>query len=269
LSPKATTVALTVAGSDSSGGAGLQADLKTFGALGVWGVSAVTAVTAQNAQGVGAVHVVPGWMVRAQIEAVAAQSRPAAAKTGMLATAEVVESVAAAVADLRLSPLVIDPVLAASQGGRLLEPDGVRAMKDLLLPMCAVLTPNLDEAEMLLGQSVTEVADMPGAAAGLGALGPGTVLLKGGHLRGERSPDLLWYEGTATWLDGPRILTDRTHGTGCTLSAAITAYLAAGLAVPEACTKGKDFVTRAIADGVEIGPGPGAVNPLWNWGKPS
>ncbi len=261
-------MALTVAGSDSSGGAGVQADLKTFGALGVWGLSAVTAVTAQNARGVAAVHAVPGWMVRAQIDAVAGESRPAAIKTGMLATAEIVETVAAAVADLRLTPLVVDPVLTASQGGSLLEPDGIRAIKNLLLPMCDVLTPNLSEAEVFLGQRVTEVADMPDAAAALAALGPGAVLLKGGHLRGERSPDLLWFGGTAIWLEGPRLVTDHTHGTGCTLSAAIAAYLAVGLPVPEACSKGKAFVTGAIAGGFGIGSGPGPVDPLWNWGKP-
>jgi hydroxymethylpyrimidine/phosphomethylpyrimidine kinase len=243
--------------------------MKTFAALGVWGLSAVTAVTAQNAHGVVAVHAVPGWMVRAQIDAVAGESRPAAVKTGMLATPEIVESVAGAVADLRLTPLVIDPVLAASQGGQLLEPDGMRAIKDLLLPMCDVLTPNLSEAEALLGQRVTEPEDMPDAAAALGALGPGAVLLKGGHLRGERSPDLLWFGGTATWLEGSRLVTDHTHGTGCTLSAAIAAYLASGLPMPEACSKGKAFVTGAIAGGFQIGSGPGAVDPLWNWGKPS
>jgi hydroxymethylpyrimidine/phosphomethylpyrimidine kinase len=262
-------VALTVAGSDSRGGAGIQADLKTFAALGVWGLSAVTAVTAQNAHGVVAVHAVPGWMVRAQIDAVAGESKPAAVKTGMLATAEIVESVAGAVVDLQLAPLVVDPVLVASQGGQLLEPDGMRAIRSLLLPMCDVLTPNLSEAEALLGQRVTEAAEMPDAAAALGALGPGAVLLKGGHLRGDRSPDLLWFGGTATWLEGPRIVTDHTHGTGCTLSAAIAVYLAAGLPVPEACSRSKAFVTGAIAGGFGIGSGPGSVDPLWNWGKPS
>jgi hydroxymethylpyrimidine/phosphomethylpyrimidine kinase len=269
LSRKLTAVALTVAGTDSSGGAGVQADLATFRALGVWGVCAVTAVTAQNSRGVAAVHPVPAPVVRAQIDAVVDDTRPAAVKTGMLATAELVESIATALADLRLSPLVVDPVLGASQGGRLLDPDGLRVMTDLLLPLCTVFTPNLPEAEVLLGHPVRKAEEMPDAAAALGSLGPRAVLIKGGHLSGERSPDLLWCDGAATWLDGPRIDTHDTHGTGCTLSAAITAYLAVGLAVPDACAKGKAFVSAAIAGGLAIGPGPGPVDALWNWGKPS
>jgi hydroxymethylpyrimidine kinase/phosphomethylpyrimidine kinase len=261
LSRTPSAVALTVAGTDSSGGAGIQADLRTFGALGVWGVCAVTAVTAQNSRGVAGVHTLPPAMVRAQIDAVANDARPGAIKTGMLATADIVRSVAGVVAERRLFPLVVDPVLSASQGGRLLDPAGLQAMRDLLLPLCTVLTPNLLEAEALLGHPVTEAHDMPDAAAALGQLGPRAVLIKGGHLRSERSPDLLWF-------DGARINTANTHGTGCTLSAAITAYLATGLAVPAACSKGKAFVTGAIAAGLKIGTGPGPVDPLWNWGKP-
>jgi len=247
----------------------VQADLTAFRALGVWGVCAVTAVTAQNSRGVAAVHPVPAPVVRAQIDAIVADTRPAAVKTGMLATADLVKSIATAVADLRLFPLVIDPVLGASQGGRLLDPDGPQAMKDLLLPLCTVLTPNLPEAEVLLGYPVRRAEEMPAAAEALGNLGPQAVLIKGGHLRSERSPDLLWCDGAATWLEGSRIDTPNTRGTGCTLSAAIAAYLAAGLAVPEACAKGKAFVTGAIAGGFGIGPGPGPVDALWNWGKPS
>jgi hydroxymethylpyrimidine/phosphomethylpyrimidine kinase len=269
LSRRPAAVALTVAGSDSSGGAGVQADLKTFGAIGVWGLSAVTAVTAQNSGGVAAVHLLPGSMVKAQIDAVVADTTPGAVKTGMLATREIVEAVAAAIADGHLAPLVVDPVLAASQGGRLLDPDGLTVMKELLLPMCAVLTPNLPEAELLLGRSVSEVEQMPDAAAALSEYGPRAVLLKGGHLRGDRSPDLLWRDGQATWLDGPRIVTAATHGTGCTLSAALTGYLATGLPLLEACKKAKAFVTAAIAGGIQLGPGPGCVDALWNWGKPS
>ena len=264
-----TCVALTVAGSDSSGGAGVQADLKTFGAIGVWGVCAVTAVTAQNGRGVAAVHLLPGSMVREQIDVVVADTRPAALKTGMLATSEIVEAVAAAIAEAQLSPLVVDPVVAASGGGRLLDPDGLTALKELLLPMCALLTPNLPEAELLLGRSISGVGQMPDAAAALSEYGPRAVFLKGGHLGGDRSPDLLWCDGQATWLDGPRIPTSATHGTGCTLSAALTAYLATGLPLFEACEKAKAFVTAAIAGGVQMGPGPGSVDALWNWGKPS
>jgi hydroxymethylpyrimidine/phosphomethylpyrimidine kinase len=269
LSRSPATVALTVAGSDSSGGAGVQADLKTFGALGVWGVCAITAVTAQNSGGVVAVHLLPGSMVKAQIDAVVADSIPGAVKTGMLGSRGIVEAVAAAISDGHLSPVVVDPVVAASQGGRLLDPDALAVMKELLLPLCAVLTPNIPEAELLLGRSVSEVEQMPDAAAALSEYGPRAVLLKGGHLGGERSPDLLWCEGEATWLDGPRIGTAATHGTGCTLSAALTAYLATGLPLQEACEKAKAFVTAAIAGGIQLGPGPGSVDALWNWGKPS
>jgi hydroxymethylpyrimidine/phosphomethylpyrimidine kinase len=266
---KVTAVALTVAGTDSSGGAGVQADLQTFAALGVWGVCAVTAVTAQNSRGVVAVHTVPAATVIAQIDAVATETPPGAVKTGMLATAEIIGSVASALTDLKLLPLVVDPVLAASQGGRLLDPDGLHALTNLLLPLCTVVTPNLPEAEALLGRPVRESHHMPAAAAAISELGPRAVLIKGGHLHGERSPDLLWFDGSATWLDGPRIETTNTHGTGCTLSAAITAYLAAGLSIPEACSQAKAFVTGAIAGGLEMGPGPGPVDALWNWGKPS
>ena len=262
-------VALTVAGSDSSGGAGIQADLKTFGAFGVWGTCAVTAVTAQNTAGVLEVHVLPASMVRAQFDAVAADIRPAAVKTGMLATAAIVESVAAAVAHHGLSQLVVDPVLAASQGGRLLAPDGLGVMKDRLFPLCAVLTPNIPEAEALLMEGPIAVDDMPDAAAALAAMGPRAVLLKGGHLAGDLSRDLLWCDGVTSWLEAPRIDSRNTHGTGCTLAAAITARLAAGTPIPQACEAAKVFVTRAIAAGLALGEGPGSVDPSRALGDPS
>lgn len=259
-------VALTVAGSDSSGGAGVQADLKTFSAFGVWGACAVTAVTAQNTAAVVEMFVLPAAMVRAQFDAVADDMRPTAVKTGMLATAEIVESVAAAVAHHGVSNLVVDPVMAASLGAQLLDHDAVRVMKEQLLPLCALLTPNIPEAEALLGGSPIEAGDMPEAAAALAAMGPRAVLLKGGHLKGDVARDLLWFEGATTWLDAPRIDTGDTHGTGCTLSAAITAQVAAGIPIPKACAAAKAFVTRAIAGGFGLGGGPGPVDPSWALG---
>ncbi len=256
-------VALTVAGSDSSGGAGLQADLKTFAAFGVWGTCAVTAVTAQNTAGVVEVFALSAALVRAQFDAIATDMRPKAVKTGMLATADIVESVAAAVVDHGVSNLVVDPVLAASQGAQLLDPDAINVMKERLFPLCALLTPNIPEAERLLGGDAIAADDMLRAAVALAAMGPRAVLLKGGHLKGETARDLLWFDGVSTWLGAPRIDTGDTHGTGCTLSAAITAQLATGIPIPEACAAAKAFVTQAIAGGFGLGRGPGPVDPNW------
>jgi hydroxymethylpyrimidine/phosphomethylpyrimidine kinase len=259
----AATVALTIAGSDSGGGAGIQADLKTFEAFGVWGTSALTGVTAQNTLGVHDALVLPGRLVRAQIDAVVDDIGVRATKTGMLGSPEIVEVVAAAVTDHRLAPLVVDPVLVTSHGDLLLEPDAIGVLRDALVPLATVLTPNLPEAEALLGQAVRGVDDMEAAAAGLGALGAEAVLLKGGHLAGDRAPDLLWHEGHVEWLDAPRLATPNTHGTGCTLSAAICALLARGEDLPEACRRAKAFVRAAIAGGLGLGRGVGPVNPGW------
>ncbi|MGH9057818.1 MAG: bifunctional hydroxymethylpyrimidine kinase/phosphomethylpyrimidine kinase [Acidimicrobiales bacterium] len=256
-------VALTIAGSDSGGGAGIQADLKTFEAFGVWGTSAITAVTAQSTVGVRDVLVLPPALVRAQIDAVAGDLAPSAAKTGMLGSAEVVEAVARSVEEHRLFPLVVDPVLVTSLGEPLLAEGAVGVMREVLLPLATVLTPNLPEAEVLLGRSIAGVEDFTSAAGELAALGPPAVLLKGGHLAGERSPDLLWREEEIEWLDAPRIPGRHTHGTGCTLSAAICALLAAGHPLAEACAEAKRFVGRAIAGGLDIGHGTGPVNPGW------
>ncbi|MGH9115804.1 MAG: bifunctional hydroxymethylpyrimidine kinase/phosphomethylpyrimidine kinase [Acidimicrobiales bacterium] len=256
-------VALTIAGSDSGGGAGIQADLKTFEAFGVWGTSAITAVTAQSTVGVRDVLVLPAPLVRAQIDAVAVDLAPAAAKTGMLGSAEVVEAVARSVEEHRLSLLVVDPVLVSSLGEPLLAEDAVRALREVLLPLATVLTPNLPEAEVLLGTSIAGVKDFAPAAEALAALGPAAVLLKGGHLGGDRSPDLLWRDGEVEWLDAPRIPGRHTHGTGCTLSAAICALLAGGRELGEACAEAKRFVAGAIAGGLDIGRGAGPVNPGW------
>ena len=256
-------VALTIAGSDSGGGAGIQADLKTFEAFGVWGTSAITGVTAQNTLGVHDSLVLPPSLVRAQIDAVVDDLGVAAAKTGMLGSAAVIEAVAEAVRDHRLNPLVVDPVLVTSHGDLLLEADAIGVLRLALLPLAAVITPNLPEAEALLDRPIEGVAAMEEAAAELASFGSAAVLLKGGHLGGTRSPDILWQDGQPYWLDGPRRHARHTHGTGCTLSAAICAQLALGEALAPACTRAKEFVTAAIAAGVEVGQGVGPVNPGW------
>jgi hydroxymethylpyrimidine/phosphomethylpyrimidine kinase len=260
-------VALTIAGSDSGGGAGIQADLKTFEALGVWGTCALTGVTAQNTVGVHDALVLPPALVRSQIDAVVDDLGVAATKTGMLGSAAVIEAVVAAVSDHGLAPLVVDPVLVTSHGDLLLEPDAMGVLRRLLLPLAAVVTPNIPEAEALLSRPIPEMAAMEDAARELASFGPGAVLLKGGHLQGPRSPDVLWHEGRARWLDGPRQPARHTHGTGCTLSAAICAHLAAGQSLPAACVAAKAFVTGAIAAGVNVGRGVGPVNPGWRAGS--
>jgi hydroxymethylpyrimidine/phosphomethylpyrimidine kinase len=272
-------VALTVAGTDSGGGAGIAADLKTFAAHGVWGTCAVTAVTAQNTVGVGAVEVLRPAIVTAQIGAVAGDIGVRAVKTGMLGDAGVVEAVAAAVEEWDLHPLVVDPVAVASAGGTLLSAGGVDALRRTVLPLADLVTPNLAEAAALAGLDdvPADAAAMERAAAGVLDLGPRAVLVTGGHLAGPESPDLLMWRGdgenvrtvagdspgqvSKRWLRGRRIDARHTHGTGCVLSAAITARLARGDDLVRAVEGAKAFVTAAIAAGVALGAGPGAVNP--------
>jgi len=258
-------VVLTIAGTDSAGGAGVAADLKTFEAHGLWGAVAVTAVTAQNTLGVHAVEAVSPELLRVQIGAVASDLGVAAAKTGMLATAEVAEAVVEAVRDFGVMPLVVDPVLLSSTGDRLLSPDGLAVVRDHLLVLATVVTPNLAEAAALTGREVVDRAGMADAARAIIDLGPTAVLVTGGHLAGEASsPDcLLEAGGEPVWLDGPRIPSRHTHGTGCVLSAAICAELARGMDPADACVAAKHFVARAIANGVDLGSGPGAVDPGW------
>jgi hydroxymethylpyrimidine/phosphomethylpyrimidine kinase len=257
------SVALTIAGSDSGGGAGIQADLKTFEVFGVWGTSALTGVTAQNTVGVAEALVLPPPLVRAQIEAVATDIGVSAAKTGMLGSAAVIEAVAAAVTDFELRPLVVDPVLVTSHGELLLERGAVDVLRRALLPLAALATPNLPEAEALVGHSIEGTAGMVRAAEELAESGLGAVLVKGGHLGGDRSPDLLWVDGAIEWFDGARLPGRYNHGTGCTLSAAICAQLARGVALSPACAVAKKFVAGAITDGVPVGRGVGPVNPGW------
>jgi len=256
-------VALTIAGTDSGGGAGVAADLKVFEAHGVWGTCAVTAVTAQNTVGVHAVAVVPTEVVVAQIEAVAGDIGVDAAKTGMLATAELAAAVAAAVRRFGLAPLVVDPVLVSKHGDSLLADDAVAAVREHLLPVATVVTPNLPEAARLVGFPVEDRRAMEAAAHELVRLGAGSALVKGGHLRGPTSPDCLVVAGGSApvWIVGQRLPGRHTHGTGCVLSAALCAGLARGATVVDAAHAAAAFVRRAIAAGLELGAGVGPVKP--------
>jgi hydroxymethylpyrimidine/phosphomethylpyrimidine kinase len=258
--------ALTIAGSDSGGGAGIQADLKTFMALGCHGMSAITALTAQNTVEVAGIHSVPSEFVVAQIDAVATDIGVDAAKTGMLATAEITEAVAGAIRAHGIERLVVDPVFVSKSRDHLLAPDAVSALRDRILPLALVVTPNLYEAGGLLGREVVTLADMAEAAADLHALGSRSVLVKGGHLPGERAVDVFFDGRDVIEIDGPRFDTEDTHGTGCVLSAAIAARLAHGDDLIEAVRFGKGFVAGAIERGLRIGKGYGPVNPAWRTG---
>ncbi|HEX7049259.1 MAG TPA: bifunctional hydroxymethylpyrimidine kinase/phosphomethylpyrimidine kinase [Longimicrobiales bacterium] len=253
-------IALTIAGSDSGGGAGIQADLKTFHAFGVFGTSAVTALTAQNTRGVTAVHAAPPAIVRAQIHAVATDLRPAACKTGMLANARLVETVAAAIREESLENYVLDPVMVATTGARLLDPDAEAALAGMLLPLCAVVTPNLHEAAILGGRPVRDEAGMRATAELLVEKGARAALIKGGHLEGDDVVDVLFDGHEFRSWRRPRIRTRSTHGTGCTLSAAITAGLAHGRPLHRAIEDALDFVHRAIAGAPGLGSGHGPLN---------
>lgn len=253
-------MALTIAGSDSGGGAGIQADLKTFHAFGVFGTSAITAVTVQNTLGVQGVHAIPADTVRAQIHAVATDLSPLACKTGMLATAELVRVVADAIREHALPNFVLDPVMVSTSGDRLLAEGAQDAIMMDLMPLCTVITPNLDEASIMLGYGIVDAGDMERAARDLGSRGARAVLLKGGHLRGDRVIDVLYDGNTCHAFQGERIDTRHTHGTGCTLSAAIAAGLANGDTLHEAVTAALDYVHDAIVHAPNLGRGSGPLN---------
>jgi hydroxymethylpyrimidine/phosphomethylpyrimidine kinase len=255
--------ALTIAGSDSGGGAGIQADLKTFSALGVFGTSAITAVTVQNTRGVSGYQELSPQVVADQIRAVVTDIGADAGKTGMLASAAIVEAVADAVAEVGLTNLVVDPVFVSKHGHPLLQEEAVDALRSRILPLAAIVTPNLPEAAGLAGFAVQGREDMRRAAEAILALGPGAVLVKGGHLADEAADDLYLTGDDETWIRGERIDTKHTHGTGCVLSAAIAAHLARGEPLPTAVRKAKAFVTEAIRGALALGEGIGPVNPLW------
>ncbi len=255
-------IALTIAGSDSGGGAGIQADLKTFHHFRVFGTSAITAVTAQNTRGVQGWVAVPVAMIEAQIDAVAGDLRPAATKTGMLADASIVEAVAAAVRRHALAPLVVDPVMVSASGESLLERDAVTALRERLIPLATLVTPNLDEAEILVAETVRDLEAMERAGRVLVARGATAALIKGGHLVGDAAIDVLVHGDRVRVFTHPRLDTRHTHGTGCTLSSAITALLALGNALDSAVEQSIDWVHRAIASAPALGGGHG---PLDHW----
>lgn len=258
--PAAIPVALTIAGSDSGGGAGIQADLKTFHAFGVFGTSAVTAITVQNTLGVSAVHAIPLDIVTGQIAAVVTDLHPAACKSGMLATRALVSTVAAAIDAHALTRYVLDPVMAATSGDRLLDEDAEDAVRRELVPLALLVTPNLDEASILTGFTVDDTASMERAAYALVNAGARAALIKGGHLRGTEVIDVL-YDGTELRIyRRPRLQTRNTHGTGCTLSAAVAAGLARGNALVSAVEHALDFVHRAMASAPNLGAGNGPLN---------
>jgi len=260
MSTPSLPIALTIAGSDSGGGAGIQADLKTFHQFGVFGTSAVTAITAQNTLGVQAIHPIPVETVRAQIDAIAQDLRPAGLKSGMLATKELVEVIAQAIQEYGLDRYVMDPVMVATSGDRLLDQDAEAALTSSLLPLATLVTPNLREARILTGLPIRDQAGMREAARALVDMGAGAALIKGGHLEEGEITDLL-YDGLAEYSwSRPRIDTDQTHGTGCTLSAAVAACLARGMELAQAVDLGVDFIARAIAQAPGLGQGNGPVN---------
>ncbi len=255
--------ALTIAGSDSGGGAGIQADLKTFLACRVHGMSAITAVTVQNSLGVQGFYELPPHAVAEQIESVVSDIGVDAAKTGMLASAAIIEAVAATVRRLGIPAFVVDPVAASQHGDPLLRPDAIDALRELILPLATVVTPNLGEIELLTGVTVESTTDMRRAADAMLALGPKWALIKGGHLDGPLAIDLLTDGSEMIELSSPRHGSVHTHGSGDTLAAATCSALARGLSVPDAVGFGKWFITGAVADSFTLGAGLGPVGQFW------
>jgi hydroxymethylpyrimidine/phosphomethylpyrimidine kinase len=263
-----TAIALTIAGSDSGGGAGIQADLKTFSALGVYGASAITALTAQNTLGVQAIHAAPPEFVAQQISSVLSDLKVAAIKIGMLANAEVIEAVAQALGPHLGIPVVLDPVMVAASGDPLLAPEAVEALRTHLLPLAAIVTPNLPEAAFLCGSTAArDEEEMASQGRGILAFGASSVLIKGGHAHGPDSADLLVSPCWVKRFSVKRIATRNVHGTGCTLSSAIAAGLAKGLPLFEAVSVAKAYVTAAIAAASElqVGKGHGPAHHFHAW----
>ena len=267
MSEKTYRRVLTIAGSDSSGGAGIQADLKTFAANGCYGMSVITALTAQNTQGVAAIHAAPVDFVAKQLDAVLGDVGADAVKIGMLFSPELIEAVARKLQEYRVARIVLDPVMVAQSGDKLLRDDAVAALQTHLIPLAEIVTPNIPEAEVLLGRKIPGAAEMPAAAEDLMRFGCRNVLVKGGHLEGAASDDCLFLgaEKRLVRLPGARIETRNNHGTGCTLSSAIAAFLARDLGMEEAVRRAKAYVAAAIQAGAayRIGHGHGPVHHFW------
>jgi hydroxymethylpyrimidine/phosphomethylpyrimidine kinase len=257
--------AITIAGSDSGGGAGIQADLKTFAAHRVYGTSAITAITAQNTIGVTAALPLASEIITAQIEAIAGDIELHATKIGMLATAAIVEAVAAAIGELELPLVVVDPVMMAKSGDRLLDADAVAALCVELLPRARVVTPNLPEAEVLAAMTITSAEDRREAARRIHRLGAKAVVIKGGHGEGDELIDLLYDGHEFTEFRTLRIATRNTHGTGCTFASAIAANLAKGITLPQATASAQAYVAGAIRHGLAIGHGHGPLDHFWQF----
>jgi hydroxymethylpyrimidine/phosphomethylpyrimidine kinase len=255
-------VALTIAGSDSGGGAGIQADIKTFHVLGVHGACAITSITSQNTRGVYARFDLPTSVVLSQLEAVLDDLDVSSAKTGMLASAEIIQAVAEVVRERGIPRLVVDPVAVSTSGHSLLDGGGIETIAEELFPLAEVITPNLAEASLLLGREIADVEAMKDAALRLRGMGPACVLIKGGHLEGVPEAVDVFFDGSdAVLLTAPLVATPNTHGTGCMLSAAIAAYLALGYDPLRAADRAKQDVTRALEHALDIGGGSGPVNP--------
>lgn len=258
--------ALSIAGFDGSGGAGIQADLKTFSALGCYGMTVLTALPVQNTRGVKSIYELPVRCIEEQIHSIFEDIGVDVVKLGMLHRCEIIEAVARGLKDYLPLTIVVDPVMVAKSGDRLLVEDAISAFKELILPITTVLTPNLPEAEDLLKKKIISEIDMENAAKELTFMGPDAVILKGGHREGKLSEDCLWFDGFIHWFKSERINTVNTHGTGCTFSAAIAAILAQGKSIPKAVEGAKQYLFAALKSGADynIGYGNGPVNHFYN-----
>ena len=254
---------LTIAGSDCSGGAGIQADIKTMTAHKIYAMSVITALTAQNTTGVYGVLEATPEFVGKQLDCIFEDIRPDAVKIGMVSNIEIIEVIAQKLREYKAENIVVDPVMISTSGGKLLNDNAINALRARLFPLAAIITPNIPEAETLVGFSITGKEDMLKAAEKISELTDGSVLVKGGHLEGS-ADDLLYGKGKAAWFESPKIENPNTHGTGCTLSSAIACNLAMGFSIPESVKNAKEYITGALKAGLKLGKGHGPLNHCYN-----